>query len=290
MANIVQPKTVVVTDSDGVARKITKIIPFSDGGVAIMVPYHEANTGWLLKMPVNYGVAGAHLVPIAESTEYSAEDRVKLTYHPSGFVQFSGEKAGKIISGLDAGKPKGLGIMTNPLSSPISSGPSFGIVAWGLSEFQSFTGGADVLTFSNHEMYHRGCKPGTQNAIAIECFVLPPRYWAGVRQLSSGELKLSMCFRDFEASRAVLDLKVIPLASNSFLGILANHVTVGFKPASGFTLNGPGESTAGDVKHVLCAIYPGTIREDLEKIASLKHTSEQRPLEYDCTIPDATKH
>ena len=128
-----KPTTIAVQGEDGVIRKITKVIPYSDGGFAVHVPYHKAQIGWLLKMPVDYKILGTTTIPVSECAEYSAGDRVKLSYHPSGFVQFSGEGPGKITSGLDpsTGEAKGLGIKTNPLSSPIMTGPTFGITAWG---------------------------------------------------------------------------------------------------------------------------------------------------------------
>src|SRR5438876_650953 len=172
-----RPLTIAVQDGNGIARKITKVVPHSDGGFSVVVPYHKAQSGWLFKLQVDYEILGESTFPI--SKEYSADDRVKLTYHPSGFVQFSGEKPGKIVSGLDpsTGKPKGLGILSNPLSSPIQTGPTFGIVAWGLSDFESLAKDSDdVLTFRAEETYFRGCSPGTENGIHIEGFVFPPPY------------------------------------------------------------------------------------------------------------------
>ena len=275
-----QPITIAVQDGDGVVRKITKLIPYGDGGFAVHVPYHKAQIGWLLKMPVDYKVMGETVTPISECTEYSATDRVKLSYHPSGFVQFSGEMPGKIISGLDpiTGEPKGLGIITNPLSSPIRTGPTFGITAWGLSDFESLAKQSDdALIFPAEEMYFRGCSPGTQNGVCIEGFVFPPRYWAGVRGESS-KWKMSICFIGFEASGAVLELKIIRLqASDVFIGVLASHVRVSFKDASGFTLNGPSESKTGSIKNALLAIYPGTMRERLQELAkSLNYQPQEQ--------------
>ncbi len=275
-----KPTTIAIQDGNGVVRKITKVIPYGDGGFAVHVPYHKAQIGWLLKIPLDYEVLGETITPISDCTEYSASDRVKLSYHPSGFVQFSGERPGKITSGLDpgTGEPKGLGIMTTPLSSPIRTGPTFAITAWGLSDFEPLAKDSDaVLIFPAEEMYFRGCSPSTQNGVVIEGFVFPPRYWAGVRGGASQE-KMSLCFLGFEASGAVMELKIIHLqASDVFIGVLASHIRVGFKEPSGFTLSGPSESKKGSRKNALFAIYPGTMRSRLqERAKSLNYQPDEQ--------------
>src|SRR5436190_17943309 len=127
----VSEATTVCIRHDGVIRKITKTVPYSDGGFALLVPYHSARVGYLTKMPVDYSKRGEILVERAEIVEYTADDRVKLSYHPDGFVQFSGERAGKIISGRDpdTGEPRGIGVLTNPMREPMASGPNCGMQA-----------------------------------------------------------------------------------------------------------------------------------------------------------------
>lgn len=98
-----------------------------------------------------------------------------MSFHPDGFVQFSGENAARILSGRDTGgEPKGLGVMFNPLFNPIRSGPTFGVSAWGLEEFDELEPSRDhVITFSQEEMYFRGCVPGT----GTEC-ISKPSFWS----------------------------------------------------------------------------------------------------------------
>lgn len=79
-------------------RKITKIMPYGGGGFAVLVPYHETRRGHLLKYPVDYRI-GEMEMPFEEATEYSAEDRAKLSLHPDGFVQFSGETPTRVSQG-----------------------------------------------------------------------------------------------------------------------------------------------------------------------------------------------
>jgi hypothetical protein len=268
MAKLAEPTTIAVQDASGVKRKITKIIHHSSGGFAVLAPYHKARSGLLLKIPLDYGVKGESWIPLADCIGYSADDRVKLSFHPDGFVQFSGENPAKILSGRDpeTGQPKGLGLMTNPLSQPIRSGPTFGISAWGLTEFEELEPNRNnVIIFSQEEMYYRGCLPGTSNGVHVEAFVLEPRYWSGVRGNPS-DMKLSLCVGMFEAAGTALELKVIPMdRSNGFIAVLASHSRFSFPEESDFTLNGPSESVSGSRKNALIAIYPVSLREKIQQ-------------------------
>jgi len=189
---------IAVEDQSGKLRKITKIIPYPDGGFAVLVPYHSARNGYLFKTNIPDPAPGKILVlqrtqegfeyklnisertvqigQPSESDRYSADDRVKLSFHPDGFVQFSGENPGKILSGRDeAGEPKGLGLMTRkPMDNPIASGPTFAIVFWGVSEFEELNNAdPDVIKIALSELYYRKCTPQTANGIVIEGFILP---------------------------------------------------------------------------------------------------------------------
>ncbi len=102
------------------------------------MPYHRAKSGWVGKMPVVYKQIGPASISRDDLVAFTAGHRVKLSYHQDWFVQFSGEVQGKIISGRDhnTGEPKGIGLMTQPLSNPIHTGASFAVVAWGLDDFE----------------------------------------------------------------------------------------------------------------------------------------------------------
>src|SRR3712207_1528938 len=100
----------IVFEHQGTLRKITKIVPYGSGGFAVLVPYHEARRGHLLKYPVDYQI-GQMERPFEDATQYSAEDRVNLSLHPDGFVQFSGENPG-------TSEPRGLGGDVAPFECP----------------------------------------------------------------------------------------------------------------------------------------------------------------------------
>lgn len=187
--------TIAIKEPEGTIRKITKIVPYKEGGFAVLVPYHTARKGYLAKHRVDYRENDLH-IRRTEITEYSADDRVKLSFHKDGFVQFSGEKAGKIVSGRDpeSGEPKGLGILLeHPLFNPITSGPTFNIIAWGLSEFEAIQGTSPVntLVFSEEDFYYRRCTPDSCNAYLIEAFLFSQYYWSGT-QYRQGRLRLSL--------------------------------------------------------------------------------------------------
>src|SRR5215211_6850582 len=94
--------TTVVLDTPSTgARKLLKIVSYSEGGFAILTPYHSARSGLLMKMPVDYSRKGEIEVASTDCTTFTADDRVKLSFHKDGLVQFSGENPGKIISGVD---------------------------------------------------------------------------------------------------------------------------------------------------------------------------------------------
>lgn len=261
----IQGKTIAIRlDPAEPARKITKIIGYGAQGFAVVTPYHAARTGFVGKMPVDYNKIGRFVVPHADVIGFTADDRVKLSYHPDGFVQFSGEAQGTIISGRDptTGEPKGVGLMSQPLSSPIRSGPSFGISAWGLRDFAILPDaecGAAVL-FERDDLYFRGTTPGEANGIILEVFAFPKRYWAGVRQRGR-DYVLTIAFKDFEASRAAIDLKVIDIPGQDVMlaGFVSNARLL-FSSDSGWVLGGPGNVAPDGKGHVLMAFYPRNAR------------------------------
>ncbi len=100
-------------------------------------PYHPLNKANLAMLTVKYGTfAEEHTVPFENMVDSGSlddeEKRLKLSHHPDGFIQFSGQG---IISGKDEeGKPRGIGIYSWALNDPIP-GPAFGITLLGLEEF-----------------------------------------------------------------------------------------------------------------------------------------------------------
>jgi hypothetical protein len=240
-------------------RKITKVAPYAEGGFAAMLPYHSARRGLLAKMSVDYNEPGGHIVKREDMTEYGATDRVKLSYHADGFVQFSGEQQGKIVSGRDeaTGEPKGLGIMSSPIDTPISTGPTFSIVAWGLKDFTEAGAVAPGdLVFEEEDFYFRGCTPETATGFLIECFVFPQRLWAGVRR-QRNRFVLSLLHRSFEGGGIVRDWCAVPLPGQKvFLAFSVSRIASAHPAESGFVLSGPGFRRPDGTGETINAWYP----------------------------------
>lgn len=113
---------VAIEGPTGVLHRVARIQPYR-AGFALLTPYHAARAGFLCRFPVDYSKRTMR-VPVvgAEVVSYSAANRVKLSFHEDGFVQFSGEVQGTILSGRDAtGRPKGMGLMVNPLGEPLAT-------------------------------------------------------------------------------------------------------------------------------------------------------------------------
>lgn len=250
---------IVLEAPDGTLRKLTKIVPYKAGGFAVLMPYHSARRGWVGRVPVDYA---AHTFKVARAAcqEFSVGDRVKLSYHADGFAQFSSETPGRILSGRDpsTGQPKGLGLMTSPISSPVSSGPTFNVVAWGLLDFEEADGsGSGDLVFTERDLYYRGCEPSTANGYVVEGWVFPSRMWAGVRPRAEDGYQLLTAHHAFEATGAVLEWRVIPLPGQpAFVAVMASRLRVRFKAPSGFQLGCPGVRYPDGRGEVLMGLYP----------------------------------
>jgi hypothetical protein len=218
-------------------------------------------------MPVDRTVMltpGLHFVSQSDCIHFTAQDRVKLSYHSDGFVQFSSEIAGRIVSGRDpsTGQPKGLGLFTNPLKKPSWSGPSVGITIWGIDEFDETDEVDEAIIFEPNDWYYRGCTPGEANGwqLAIYPFpinVTPPvRYHEGRALLDVASLGLGGFLSP------VVQMQVIHLRQEQmFLGLYVNRMMVAFPPKSGWALAGPRGNTQNRKGHVLMATYAADIPE-----------------------------
>jgi hypothetical protein len=246
-------------------HKITKIIGLNGGGFSVLVPYHKAKSGFLYKMPVDPKTdlgPGGHCVPYAECVGFTARDRVKLSYHTDGFAQFSGETPGKIISGRDpvTGEPKGLGLFTRPLTSPIRTGPSVSVTIFGIDDFELVTGRDDPLIFEPSDFFYRGTTPEEANAWILSIYAFPIGVTPPVR-FRNGNPVLEAALEGLNPPWvSVVELKVVHLpAEKVFLGLILNRIKSSGGPKSGWYINGPGDWTMQQKGHVLMGSYPATI-------------------------------
>lgn len=262
--------------STGALHKVTKISPLPGGGFSLLMPYHPARSGFLAKSPIDYKQVGALQIPQNEMVSFTADDRIKLSYHADGFAQFSGEVQGKVISGRDAttGEPKGLGLVSQPISAPIKTGPTCALTVWGLEQYDlAETVSKSILSFGEPDWYFRACTPKTATAWVIEFFVFPNRYWAATRK-QGDKYVLSLCFPGFEAGMGVIELAVIELPKQPlFIGAFVSRCKASFPTASGWCIAGPGTCDANGVGHVLHAFYP---REGMDITTSVSLNREQQ--------------
>lgn len=253
-----RPPTAVIFCEDGnrVVR-ICKVVPLSDGGFAVTPPGHKERSGALMKFP-RINRVGEFAVDEALVIPFSAADRVKLSYHMDGFVQFSAGAQSKIVSGRDDnGRPRGVGIITNPLSRPIETGPSVGVTAWGLEDFESRRPrrGEVSITFTEDDYFHdRVNPPGAEGieGVQISFLVFPTAFAEDLTGgFETGDSIVLVPPRRMIAPAAEFRAKMIKLGSSACLAAIANRVRVGWGAASGYSVGGPSDREYG-----IQAVYP----------------------------------
>lgn len=252
-------------------RRISKVIPYKSGGFGITAPYHSARKGWLSKFPVDYSKTTIR-TPI-EGTTYTAEDRVKLSFHPDGFVQFSGEQPGRIVSGRDdSGEPKGLGIVINRLGTRLATvGPNFALGLWGLEDFEEAKNLKDAILFEEEDFYYRNCTESDWNAYLLEAFIFPRHRPLKAAVITPRGLSLSLRFpvkvRSETESGIILpsrtplfegpdtsmfNFRLVEVDDQPFvIAMMVTRTRMDFDSKSGFTLSGP-----SDLRNGLMAVYP----------------------------------
>lgn len=253
-------------------RKVTKIIGYREGGLAMLSPYHSAKSGLLTKTLVDYRQRRPR-TSTSESEMFSAADRVKLSYHVDGFVQFSGERQGRIVSGRDpmTGEPKGLGVVTNPMQHPVMTGPAFGVTLWGLEEFAPQAGAprGDSIVFEETDFVYEQCDEASWGSSGVSFFVFTLPFQPFVRKTGPRAFEMPLWHSQFMTEGRAFNFKVVRLGRQPFFlgAICFRRPKVRFDSASGWVINGPGGLSDGPVKPVLHAFYPA--EQKLESMRSL---------------------
>jgi hypothetical protein len=255
-------KTTVCVASNGIVRRVFKILPLADGGFAMTAPYHKARSGSLMKVPQTTKTGKLEL-SVENIVPFSASDRVKLSYHRDGFVQFSGENSQKIRSGRDpvSGEPRGLGLFSHPLDRSIQTGPSVGCSVWGVGEFEEWRprSGEYGVVFddaNDGDFYVETANPddelaSTTHGFHISAFPIPARLVTeAVGPWETGDTTELIFPMNIYNRRKPLPVKLVLASPNCALAMIAMRQRFGF-PGSGFQLGGP-----GDGQHVMMAHYP----------------------------------
>lgn len=252
-------KTTLLLGNEGERHRVFKVLPLSDGGFAVTAPYHAARAGSLIRTPILRQTGHAD-IPFDAIVPFHASDRVKLSYHWDGFVQFSGESSSRIVSGRDpeTGEPRGLGLLAQPLDCPVQSGPCVGCSIWGLSDFQRWVErrAEKAILFEEQEDFYDEPVVGVSGApetpgYSVSLFVLPTHVVeAAVGHFSTSDTLSMLLPMNIYHRRTRFRVKLLRVSRKCTLGVIAKRGVFGFE-GSGFQLAGP-----NDGRNAMFAIYP----------------------------------
>jgi hypothetical protein len=195
-------KYTVIYQQHGVNYKLFKFFYGKDGSYYVTSPYHYENKAALLKMTRNYALNEEN-IPFEDAIDFAlAEDdecRIKLSHHPDGLVQFSGEG---ILSGKDSsGNILGIGIMSWPLDRPVS-GPAFSVTIRGVEQFKL----ANNISENSCVFKHDELTPMPKaNILIVEGHYFPPLWRRFIQTRIDGEKFIEI----IHPNGAVLRLKVL---------------------------------------------------------------------------------
>jgi hypothetical protein len=253
----------------GIIYKVTSIYLLSDGSFKLDVPYCKHENGLIRKVafPAETYEQMKTIVSKDKITQaFHVKNRPQLSVHASGFVQFSG---GGIISGIDkkTGLAKGMALQSVPLSTPICTGPTCGVLVWGLRKgFDTLEKTSSIDLVYSEEDFAPRIFPGdvNVNTYQVEVWVFPydDYYIRTFGVGASGEELMRLSFPNFlHHPNKVFVMRVIHLkAINSFLAIMTSKVHTGFTDQSefGFLLGGPSEKSTANPNEwiVMNAISP----------------------------------
>jgi hypothetical protein len=242
--------------------KVFKVGFGGDGSYYVTAPYHPLETALIGKVEVNYALErpAAMKESIAQAMQLAVldddEKRLKLSHHPDGFLQFSGEG---IVSGRQSdGTPKGIGVFSWKLDRP-TYGPSFGISFYRPEKLgrQGTPKPGDVI-FDSAELEHMRMPGFPFLDVRFAGHYFPPRFRSFVRQ-DAGGYRMSIVNPE---SYVIQELKVILASKDSrfpgVIGLTAEPMEIGYE---GFFMSSSTgslrRSSAGDlIGDQLFCLYP----------------------------------
>lgn len=195
----------IVYSSDEGAYDLCKIILGDDGSYYVTAPYHPLDKALLGLWTVNYARPPQAFTP-EKAIEVAVLDdddrRLKLSHHPDGFLQFSGEG---VRSGREPdGTIRGLGVQSWPLRLP-TLGPSFGIVfSDPCKTGRPSQGRPRSVTFLEDDIDHMRARGVT--GLRIVGYYLPGPWREFLVRRAGGEYEIGLVN---PSAQAVLNLKVI---------------------------------------------------------------------------------
>lgn len=228
-------KKTVVFRENGVYRRLCKLIIGGDGSYYVTAPYHVKGKACLFKMTMNYDTGTVCDFSFDETFDVSSLDdaRLKLSHHPDGFVQYSGDG---VLSGRDeSGNVRGMGVISSPLQR-IFDGPAFSLGVQGTDQLETLDQAPkNSLSFDVDSMP----SVAGSNGIALEVHYFPPSWRRFVRQDGCGRPIISIQHPVGANLELLVMLSGDDCAYPGLLGIEIHRQVFSF-PESGFTLCGPG--------------------------------------------------
>jgi hypothetical protein len=275
---------IILQNSKGNFR-VLKITPHSDGGFDVHFPYCDIKGEFDLGS-INIPIASSRssnrfLIPISDMPQkFKSKSKIKLSIHQSGFTQFSGHG---ITSGINqkTGEVKGLGLKSKPLSTPINTGPTFGIVLWGLEHFRAQSafdlfGRENKVVIPQHEYF---CEenPLVADGYSIHGFVIPTKH---ARNISLDVWGPKFVTKLPAKGNKLYTLRPILLPkSNIFIALVVEKMHIEMdkdKPVAGFIVGSSQEINKDSKGRVwgkqLIAAYPKGPFSAGEKLVSLDKT------------------
>ena len=263
-------KYTIVFQKEGATYKLCKVWFGVDGSYYVTSPYHPDGRAFIMKLRINYSLQEMKIA-LEDAIDTAGIDddyrRLKLSHHPDGFVQFSGQG---ILSGRDAnGNIRGMGVMSWPLSNPVR-GPAFSLVIKGIEGFDSpSTDLSSAIVFKEEEQV----PIPSADMLILEGHYFPSMWRRFVQVEPDGTHSISV----MHPAKAILKLKVLfsseKCALDGFIGLKLYTARAPSGSLLSFSLTGPtgnarrnleGQVTADSIQ----CMYP---RGDLQVKRSLEY-------------------
>ncbi len=253
---------VAVEGEDGRERLIARI-GFLRDGFHLSVPYHPVTDGLVLRIPYDYSQKQS-IQKLHESATFTVSDRVKLSLHMGGFVQFS-SSGRPIVSGYnrELEQIRGVGLKA-PTSVNVTSGPLCGLIFQGLDKFVE-RGGKHAETFRPGDLWHHPLYAGlpTSTAYNLEFFMFPVSELVSATTTNGNYiLRRELPFQgefSFRFDLRIMEVPHMPF----FLGVILSRFEADPDFESGYKLGGPGCFDTDGNAFGIAAWYPRPLLEGM---------------------------
>lgn len=260
---------IAVAFPDGQDRKVARIVVTGDSSINVLAPYHPIQTGRIVKLEMPTGRFTGGIVPhmrVPYADSISVDRPVKLSLHPSGFVQFSAASKERFESGLTRPFliPKGFGVHSYPFTDPIETGPTFGLMFNDIGSCEALDGNEQVriIRFDETEIDDTEPHDGrSRHVYMVYGYILPASLRPLIQRTPSGPV---LDYR-FSALRPdwIVRYRTIELPTRfAFLAICVGRSHVPKEGQRGWSISGP-----RDLTHRYCVagvFFPEGDEEDGE--------------------------